>query len=265
MPSLKQSDFKTKILKFFKKSIALVAFFVFWEIAPRVGIADHQFIPTVTETAATIWKLASTGELFVHILVSMERALLGFALAAVIAIPLGFVLGGWFKSTEEILNPLIQVFSQVNPYSLFPVFILLFGIGEVAKVAIIFWVCIWPILANTISGVKDIDPLLVKSARSMGASKWMLFWKVVLPGAAPALFTGIKNGAGIAFFMLIAAEMIGASAGLGWLVLNSEVNYQIPRLFAAVVTIAVLGIAVTYGLNSLEKRLVFWKEKSYIG
>jgi NitT/TauT family transport system permease protein len=174
-------------------------------------------------------------------------------------------LGGWFKTIEELLDPLLQVLSQVNPFSIFPVFILLFGIGEVAKIAIIFWVCIWPILTNTISGVKSTDPLLVKSARSMGASKWVLFWKVVLPAASPALFAGIKMGAVISFFMLIAAEMIGASAGLGWLVLNSEVNYQISRLFAATVTIALLGLLVTNLLSRLEKRLISWREDSFAG
>ena len=255
----------SKFLKFFRKSIALIVFFIFWEIAPRVGIADPQFIPTVSKILITIWQLAATGELFIHIIVSLERAMAGFALAAALAIPLGFLLGGWFKTFEEILDPFLQVMGQVNPFSLFPVFILLFGIGEVAKIAIIFWVCIWPILSNTISGVKSIDPLLVKSARSMGASKKVLFWKVVLPGAAPAIFTGIRMGAGISFFMLIAAEMIGASAGLGWLVLNSEVNYQIPKLFAATVTIALLGILITNLLGLIEKKLITWKEDSFAG
>lgn len=256
---------KEKLSKYFRKSIALILFFIFWEIAPRIGIADPQFIPTVSEILVTLWNLIVSGELFIHIGVSLQRAMAGFALAALVAIPLGFLLGGWFKTIEEYLDPLLQVLSQVNPFSIFPVFILLFGIGEVAKIAIIFWVCVWPILNNTVSGVKNTDPLLVKSARSMGASKWVLFWKVVLPAASPALFVGIKMGAGISFFMLIAAEMIGASAGLGWLVLNSEVNYQISRLFAATVTIAVLGLLVTNLLSKLEKKLISWKEESYAG
>jgi NitT/TauT family transport system permease protein len=255
-----QTGFKRKLLAIFRKSIAVVVFLIFWEIAPRVGIADHQFIPTLSEVLATIWKLAVKGELFIHIGVSLERALVGFVLASSIAIPLGFFLGGWFKKFEELLDPLLQLLAQVNPFSVFPIFILLFGIGEVAKVSIIFWVCVWPVLFNTISAVKNIDPLYLKAARAMGTSKWVLFWKVVIPGAAPTLFTGIKSGAGIAFFMLIAAEMIGASAGLGWLVLNSEVNYQITRLFAAAVTIAILGIGINNLIIYIEKKVITWKE-----
>ncbi len=250
-----------KIKAIFRKSIAVIVFFIFWEIAPQVGIADHQFVPTVSEILATLWKLTAKGELFIHVGVSLQRAIIGFILAAAVALPLGFLLGGWFKQFEEYLDPLLQILAQVNPFSVFPIFILLFGIGEVAKISIIFWVCIWPILFNTISGVKNIDPLLLKAARAMGTSKWVLFWKIVLPGAAPTLFTGIKMGASISFFMLIAAEMIGASAGLGWMVLNSEVNYQITRLFAATVTIAVLGIAINNLIIFIEKKVITWKEQ----
>jgi NitT/TauT family transport system permease protein len=255
-----RKDLQHKLTVIFRKSIAVVIFLILWQVAPLVGMADHQFIPTVTEILATLWKLAANGELFVHIGVSLGRALMGFAIAATVAIPLGFLLGGWFKKFEELLDPLLQLLAQVNPFSVFPIFILLFGIGEVAKISIIFWVCIWPVLFNTISAVKNIEPLFLKAARAMGTSKWVLFWKVVIPGAAPTLFTGIKSGAGIAFFMLIAAEMIGASAGLGWMVLNSEVNYQIARLFASAVTIAILGIAINNLIKFIEKKVITWKE-----
>jgi NitT/TauT family transport system permease protein len=264
MANKKNLNLKQRLFSIFRKSIAVVLFFVMWEISPRIGLLDAQFIPTLSKVLKTIWELASTGELFVHIGISLQRAMLGFGIAALIAIPLGFLLGGWFKSFEEFLDPLLQVLAQVNPFSVFPVFILLFGIGEVAKIAIIFWVCIWPILFQTIGGVKNIDPLLVKAARAMGTSKFALFYKVVLPGAAPTIITGIKMGANSSFFMLIAAEMIGSSAGLGWLVLNSEVNYQIPKLFAAVFCIALLGIVITNLIGFIEKKLVTWKETSVI-
>lgn len=255
-----QFDLKTKISGAFRKSIALIIFFILWQILPTVGIVNSQFIPPISDVLTTIWKLASTGELFVHIGASLARAIEGFVLAIAIAVPLGFLLGGWFKTFEEFLDPLLQVLAQVNPFSVFPIFILFFGIGEVAKVAIIFWVCLWPILFNTINGVKNIDPLLVKAARAMGTPKFSLFLKVVLPGASPMIFGGIKMSVGTAFLMLIAAEMIGASAGLGWLVLNSQVNYQISKLFAAAFTIAVLGILVTNLISFIESKIITWKE-----
>ncbi|APM38418.1 ABC transporter permease [Clostridium kluyveri] len=251
------------LTKIFRKSLAIVLFLVFWQIAPIVGIADHQFIPTFSETISTIWDLILKNEMIVHVKVSLMRAIVGFMLAAVIALPLGFLLGGGFKKVEEFLDPLLQILAQVNPFSLLPVFILLFGIGEVAKISIIFWVSIWPILFSTITGVKTIDPLLIKAARAMGTSKVKLFWKIILPGSAPNIFAGLKLSSGNAFLMLIAAEMIGASAGLGWMVLNSEVNFQINRLFAAAFTIAVLGILINKTITFIERKVIVWKEESF--
>ncbi|HBC97865.1 MAG TPA: ABC transporter permease [Clostridium sp.] len=253
-----------KFSKFFRKSIAVILFLVFWQVAPVLGIVDHQFIPTFTETVGTIISLTLKNEMLVHVKVSILRVAVGFVLAGVMAVPLGFLLAGGFKKLEEILDPLLQILAQVNPFSLFPVFILLFGIGEVAKISIIFWVSIWPILFSTITGVKTIDPLLVKAAQAMGTSRVKLFWKVVLPGAAPSIFSGLKMSAGNAFLMLIAAEMIGASSGLGWMVLNSEVNFQINRLFAAALTIALLGVFINKAIGFVEKKVVVWKQNSFI-
>jgi NitT/TauT family transport system permease protein len=260
----KREDFKEAIFYGYRKSIAVIMFFVLWEIAPRIGLLDRQFIPPLSEVLEKLWEMLIAGKLNEHIVASFARSVLGFLFAAVIALPLGFLLGGWFKKFEEYLNPLLSVMSQVNPFSVFPLFILLFGIGETAKIAIIFWVCIWPILFGTITGVKNIDPLLVKAASAMGTPKVMLFSKVVLPGAAPTIFSGLKQGAGIAFFMLIAAEMIGATAGLGFIVLRSQINYQIKELFVAVVVIAVMGLAITYLISFVERKLITWKEETTV-
>ncbi|MDR3170950.1 MAG: ABC transporter permease [Treponema sp.] len=252
------------ILYWYRKSIAVIIFLALWQIAPMVGLADRAFIPTLGDVLSMFWAMLLAGKLHIHILISLQRALFGFLIASVIALPLGFLLGGWFKRIEEYLNPLLNILAQVNPFSVFPVFVLLFGIGEVAKVSIILWVCVWPILFGTISGVKNIDPILVKAALAMGTSKPALFWKVVLPGAAPAIFAGLKQGAGISFFMLIAAEMVGASRGLGFLVLNSQHNFQIKRLFVAVITIALLGLLITWSISFIEKKVIVWKEESIV-
>ena len=264
MSTKKRESLKNKVFYVYRNSIAVIAFFVFWEIAPRIGILDRQFKPPLSEILEKLWVMMIAGKLTEHIIASLSRAVCGFLLAAAIALPLGFCLGGWFKKFEEYLNPLLSVLAQVNPFSVFPLFILLFGIGETAKISIIFWVCVWPILFGTVNGVKNIDPLLVKAASAMGTPKIMLFWKIVLPGAAPTIFAGLKQGAGISFFMLIAAEMIGATAGLGFLVLKSQVNYQIKDLFVAVVIIAVLGLAISYSISLIEKRLITWKEENAV-
>lgn len=239
-----------------------IIFFLLWEILPRIGIVDGQFIPSLSQVLLAIGKLAADGSLFIHIAASLQRTFIGLVLAVVIAIPAGFILGGVFPSLARQIRPLLKMFGQINAFSLFPIFILFFGIGEVAKVSIIFWSTLWPVLFTTILGVQHVDPLYIKSARSIGADKFTVFSKVILPGAAPVIFTGIRTGASYAFLMLIAAEMIGASAGLGWLIQNSAVNNIIPRLFAGTISIALLGMLINYLLYLLEDNLLDWKQSA---
>jgi NitT/TauT family transport system permease protein len=264
MSDINENKILNKLFFYYRKTIAVILFFTLWEAAPKLGFVNSTFIPPLSEVLVMFWNLLITGRLHVHLLLSLQRAVLGLIIASLIGLPLGFLLGGWFKRFEEYLNPLLNILAQVNPFSVFPVFVLLFGIGEVAKVAIILWVCVWPILFGTINGVKNIDPILVKAAIGMGTSKVVLFRKIVLPGAASGIFSGIKQGAGIAFFMLIAAEMIGASAGLGFLILNAQHNFQIKRLFVAVITIALLGLFITWSISTLEKKIITWKEETVV-
>ena len=241
---------------------SILLFLVLWELLPRLGGLLHTFVAPPSLVLKTLVVLFATGGLTKHIALSLFRATMGFVAAAAAGIPLGFFLGGGFRTLERLVNPLLLFLGHVNPFSLFPLFILLLGIGELSKGAMIFWVCLWPILFSTVNGVKGIDPLLVKSARATGAKITTLFFKVVLPAALPGIFHGLKMSAGTAFFMLIAAEMIGASSGLGWLVWNAQVNFQIPRLFAATVVISLLGLAINALFEVLEAKLTGWKQQS---
>lgn len=243
-------------------NISIIAFLILWEIAPRVNVVPDTFISPLSVVLSTLWDLLATGVLFQHIWISLFRAICGLVLAAVIGIPLGFLLGGWFRLFERIMTPVLRLLAEVNPFSLFPVFIVLFGIGEISKITIIFWVCLWPILLNTITGIQNVDGLLIKSARSLGVTGRQLFFKVILPAASPNIFHGLRTGAGVAFFMLIAAEMIGASSGLGWLVLNAQITYQIPKLFAATIMISALGLALNCLFSIAEHKFLSWKENT---
>ncbi|MDR0621466.1 MAG: ABC transporter permease [Deltaproteobacteria bacterium] len=212
----------------------------------------------------TLWQYLNDGSLYKHSSVSILRAFYGFILAATVAVPLGFMLGGWFKNFERVFNPLLVFLGQFNPFALFSVFLLLFGIGEFSKVAMIFWVAIWPILLNATLGVKSVAPLLIKLARSMGMGKPGLLLKIVIPSSSAFLFNGLRMAAGTSFFMLIPAEMMGASRGLGWLIINAQINYQIPKLYAGTAVIVVFGIVIDKFFKFLEKFVVGWKEAQVI-
>ncbi len=251
-----------KIGKILFERTAIIVFLLIWEIAPHAGWVPQTFISPPSLILKTLFDLIISGVLFIHIKVSLLRSVLGFFLAMVVGIPLGFLLGGWFPLFERVTNPVLRLMSSINPFSLFPVFILLFGIGEISKVAMIFWICLWPVVINTTTGIQNVDSLLIKSARSMGVAGRELFFKVILPAASPNIFHGLRTACSVAFFMLIAAEMVGASSGLGWLVFNAQNNYQIPKLFAATITIAGLGLGLNSLFGILERRLLSWKERT---
>jgi len=137
---------------------------------------------------------------------------------------------------------------------------LLLGIGEASKVGIIFWVLIWPILFATASGVMQIDPAVVSIARSMGAGGIKIFFDIIVPGTINRVFTGLKSALTLGFIVLLSAEMVGAKSGLGWLVFNSNKNYNITRLYVGILFVAVIGFLLSVGIDKLQKNIVVWEE-----
>jgi NitT/TauT family transport system permease protein len=240
----------------------IAAFFLIWEAAARLNLIDTQFIPAFSVVMREVFSLARSGALFVHISASVIRLFLGIILAVAAALPLGFMLAGWTPRTADFLNPLFTNLSMANPFTLIPVFILVLGMGEVSKVGIIFWVVLWPALFSTIAGVSQIDPEMIKAARAMGASGTKIFLSVILPGSVKRIFTGVKSSVTFGFTVLVGAEMIGAKAGLGFIIFTSNQNYNIPRLYVGILTIAVVGVAVSLFIERLQKLIVVWEESA---
>lgn len=241
------------------KSAAIIAFLILWEIAPRIGMVDRMYLPPFSEVLSALGKLILSGDLFIHIGSSLRRSMGGLFLAVSIGIPLGIFIG-WFKSVEKLLDPLLQVFRNTSTLALFPVFILLFGLGELSKVAIIFWGTLWATLLNTINGVKSVDHLLIKAARSMSASNFFIFRKIVLPAATPSIITGFRLSASTSILILVAAEMLGSNSGLGFLIFYSEQKYDIAEMYSGILTISILGLLINYLIVAFEKRLLIWKK-----
>ncbi len=151
------------------------------------------------------------------------------------------------------------MFRNTAALALLPVFVLLLGIGETSKVSIVVYACLWPVLLNTISAVGNADPTLVRLARSMDLSTPRLFQKVILPSSVPAIFTGIRLAGAVSILVLVAAEMIGAKAGLGYLINASQYNFAIPQMYAGIITISAVGVAFNQLLVTIERRLSTWR------
>lgn len=243
---------------FGRRSLLLIALLAIWEAAPRLGLIDAVFLPPFSDVNAAGWQLAQTGELYDDASASLLRALSGFLVSVVLFVPLGLAVG-WYTRLGDLLNQFIEICRNTAPLALLPVFILLLGIGELSKVTMVVYSCAWPLLLNTIAAVKQVDPLLIKSARTMGATPQQLFRKVILPAALPTIFVGIRLASASAMLVLVASEMVGAKAGLGYLIINSQYSFLIPQMYFGIIGITVIGLAFNAVLEALERRLMRWK------
>jgi ABC-type nitrate/sulfonate/bicarbonate transport system permease component/ABC-type nitrate/sulfonate/bicarbonate transport system substrate-binding protein len=249
--------FAAKISKWARSYGAVVLFFLAWQLASQFALLDPSVIPSFTAVIAAIVDGFVDGKLLDNTLVSLGRASVGFGFAVGVAIPLGLFMGS-FRRFEELVDSLLQLFRQTSALAIYPIFILLLGLGETSKISIIGWAAFFPVLLNTISGVKLVDRRLIEMARIFGASRAQVFRRVIVPAALPAIFVGLRLSATISLLLLVAAEMIGAKQGLGFLIINSQYNFEIPLMFAAIVLLASIGLAVNYALLFVQNRLCRW-------
>ena len=237
----------------------LIGFVLLWQISAMQGWLNPAVFPPLDVIGAALWKGLASGALLDDIAISLQRAGTAFGAAVAIGIPLGLVMGQ-IAAVERALDPILQLFRQTSALALYPVFILLLGLGEASKVFVIFWATLFPILLATIGGVKQVDRKLIEMARTFGASRLTVFRRVVLPASVPAIFVGLRLSATMALLLLIAAEMIGANKGVGFQVMNAQYNFQIPLMFAAIFLLAGLGLAANLVLVVLQRRLCRWAE-----
>lgn len=234
---------------------------VIWELAPRLGLASDVFVPPFSRVLKAGWDLG-IANIAIYIAISLKRVFFGFLLASVLALPLGFVLAGALPWLARFIRPLTVFLSQIPPYILFPIFVIIVGVGEGGIYTVIFWSSFWPILFTTINGISGVDPLLVRAAKAMNANKTEVFFKVILPAAFPSVMTGLRTGLTMSFFMLIGAESMGADSGLGWLIHNAQSMGFIERIYLGAILVAAVGALLNYILEFLEESIVDWKESA---
>jgi NitT/TauT family transport system permease protein len=248
------------------KWIAIIVFMLVWELLPTIGVVNPMFIPSPTSIATAMWSLTITGILPLNSIYTLARIFIAVGIALLVAIPLGFLLGGFFKNFEKALNPLLNMFSNVNALTLFHVFIILLGISDISMIGAVAWAAQWPMLIHTVRGVKEVDPDIINVARTAGLGKFQIFWQVQIPAALPTIFTGIRLGILFAFLMLMGVEMMGVSSGngLGFLIMYFQMETMIPQMWAAIVVMSLLGIIVNFALLRLETYLTSWKGDTMI-
>jgi ABC-type nitrate/sulfonate/bicarbonate transport system permease component len=203
------------------------------------------------------------GSIYPDLAVSTEEFVLGFGLAALVGVPLG-ILMGWYTRLNAILDPFVNALYATPRIALMPLIIIWFGIDLPAKIAIIFLSSVFPILVNTMTGVRTIERDFVKVARSFGASDRQLFTTVALPSSVPNLLTGLRLGLGHALIGIVVGEMYGASAGIGFMMQTAGATFQTDKVMVGIVIIAAAGMGMTQMLKALEKRVDIWRPDHHL-
>lgn len=238
--------------------LGILVALAFWQWLGTSGLVNPLFVSTPTKVFSALVDLVKSGDLWGNLAVSGHEFFVGFALAIVIGIPVGMLMG-WYRPVEAFFDPLVNFLYATPRVALLPLFIIWFGLGAQAKIALVFLSAVFPVLISTISGVKELDQSLVTAAHSFGARDLSIFRTIVLPGTVPNIVTGIRLGLGHGLIAVVVGEYFSSSAGIGYLINKAANAYQTDTVFAGVVIIAGAGVALTAIFSRIERRFQSWK------
>lgn len=244
-------------------TLSVLAFLALWEIAVALGWIAPLFVSSPSRILIAGYGMFRDGSIFPDLAVSAEEFILGFGLAAIVGIPLG-ILMGWYTRLNAVLDPFVNALYATPRIALMPLIIIWFGIDLPAKIAIIFLSSVFPILVNTITGVRTIERDFVKVARSFGATDRQLFTTVALPSSVPNLLTGLRLGLGHALIGIVVGEMYGSSAGIGFMMQTAGATFQTDKVMVGIMIIAAAGMGMTQLLKSLERRFDSWRPDHHL-
>jgi NitT/TauT family transport system permease protein len=239
---------------------AVVGFLALWEVVAETGLVNPMFASSPSRIAIAGVALLSSGELTHDLVTSGTEFACGYLLAIAVGIPFGLALG-WYRRLYYLCGPFIDVLNAVPRVTLLPIILIWFGIGLWSKIVVVFLGAVIPILINTYSGVKTNEQRFLGVARSFGASEFMIFRSVVLPGTMPYIFTGLKYASGRALLGVIVAELYAATAGIGNFITVAGNTLQTDKVFVGILIVTGVGLLTVEALNRLERRFDVWKPK----
>jgi len=231
-----------------------------WYAIAYSGLINPALVPTPHAVAAQFQELLVKGRLLRDIVMSTQRVLLGVMLGIAVAVPVGFMLG-WYKDIRRFIDPLINFFRALPPIALIPLVIVYFGIGEIAKVAILFYATFFAGVIVMYEGVAQISPIYVKVSRTLGATDAEIFRKVIFPLTIPHILTALRVALGVAWATLVASELIAAQQGLGAMIQNASSFFQLDIIYVGIVCIGFIALTMDVALRRFSKRLVAWQDR----
>jgi len=255
---------RAKMDKYFK-AISLISFFVIWElfgvINDKYSWIDAKFLPMPTDIVESLYNFILDGTLQTHLFISVERVLSGYVIGVIVSVILGALIAS-FKTVDNIISPILNLFGPIPVMAFLPIFILWFGIGENSKVILIAYATVIYMVSYVTEGIRNTDPLLIRSALSLGATPMQVFTQVKFKAAFPNIFLGMKGALGTAFGAMVVAEMLGASTGLGYIIVFSKNWFKMSDMMMAAILIGLLYTIMFGILSVIEKNLFKWKSKT---
>ena len=241
---------------------AVAGFLALWSLLSGLVVVlqlfNPIFLPGPWLVLGSLVELAARGQLWVHVAATLERVAIGFATGAALGVGLGLAAGA-LRPVRDLVEPVVEMLRPIPPLAVLPLFIVWVGIGEPSKIGFITYATFFPIFLTTVTGVRQIDPLLLRAARSLGARGPRLFVRVILPAALPDILTGLRLGVALAFFVIVISEFIGAEHGLGYLINDGRNFFLVPQMLGAAVVLGLLGYAGNGLVRGLERRLTRWQ------
>ncbi len=237
--------------------LSIVVFLVIWEIFSRFIADNIRIFPPPSIVGQELLRMIESRMLLEDIWASVQRALAGFVLGSIIGIGVG-LLTGRITFIRSLLEPVIQLFRPIPSIAFVPLSLFWFGLGESSKVFLITYGVFFPVWLNTHVGVSTVDPILIRAARSLGCEGYRLFTRVILPASIPFVVAGLRVGIAVAFIVLVAAEMLGASKGVGFRIGQSHEIFRADRMMVGLLTLGIMGGIVDFIFSRWSKRVVFW-------
>jgi ABC-type nitrate/sulfonate/bicarbonate transport system permease component len=235
----------------------VVLLLVIWETLSQLRLINVLLFPPVTTVLGRFFALSADNTFLANLLPTLQRMLLGYAMAAAVGISLGTLMGFW-HGVYDRLEPLFEFMRPLPPVAIIPVFVLFLGIGDEMKVASILFGCVWPILLNTVDGVRGVHPTILEVARMYQFTTRRTLRSVVLPSAMPQIMAGLRTALAIALIVALVSEMIGATQGLGHFIVLSQRSFRQADMYAGVFLLAILGYTLNRGFLLVESRLMAW-------
>ncbi|MBE9388551.1 ABC transporter permease [Vagococcus salmoninarum] len=236
-----------------------------WLLLTETGLVASRLVPSPIQVLKTFGKIVKEGyngiSFWQHGAISLYRLTLATTLAVLTAVPLG-LLSGYFKPFRAIVDSVVQFYRPLPPLAYYTLLILWLGIDETSKVTLLYLAAFAPIYLACVSAVGNLSEELLLSAESLGASKRQIFLTIVLPGSLPEIFTGLRTAVGVAYTTLVSAEMIAATSGIGWMVIDASRYLKSDVMFVGIILMGLTGILLDLGLRKIEQKLIFWKGKS---